>query len=144
MDKEEFKKKFNLTEKQFVGEHFSQKDIFRIKYDEMPEGFSPKTKYHLFFENLEKMPINFCPKTLGSLDLSSLKELSENFSPFVKENLHLNYKTINIKIENKLETSYVTPNFQNVEGIIYCGNACRFNLKGAIEKSPDVKIFYFC
>lgn len=90
MKKEEFLKKFNLSEDEFSGRKIIDcgLDLSHKNIDSLPEGFNPSVvgDLDLSNNNLKSLPKGFNPHMpYGSLDLSNnnLKSLPESFNPHV-------------------------------------------------------------
>lgn len=90
MEKEEFIKKYNLTEKQFYGEKVIYHSLFLETLKSIPEGFNPTVFGNLFLDGLKSIPKGFNPIVSGDLCLDGLKSLPEGFNPTVGDVLSLN------------------------------------------------------
>ena len=90
MKKEEFIKKYNLTEKQFCGEEVIKGNLYLNSFKSIPEGFNPIVDGSLFLNGLQSIPEGFNPTVYGSLYLNGLKSLPKGFNPIVGLDLYLN------------------------------------------------------
>ena len=76
MTKEEFCKKFELTEEQFYGEIFC-KNIIDAYLEYLPEGCTLNTTRDIYLTSLKELPLGCTLKANHSLYLISLKKLPE-------------------------------------------------------------------
>ena len=90
MKKEEFMKKYNLTEKQFYGEEVINGDLCLDCLKSIPKGFNPIVGGCLDLDGLKSLPKGFNPIVGGSLFLNGLKSLPEGFNIIVGGSLFLN------------------------------------------------------
>ena len=90
MKKEEFMKKYNLTEKQFYGEEVIKENLYLNGLTSLPEGFNIIVGGSLFLNGLKSIPEGFTPIVGWNLWLDGLKSLPKGFNPTVGENLYLN------------------------------------------------------
>ena len=102
MKKEEFMKKYNLTEKQFYGEEVIKGDLYLDCLKSIPKGFNPIVGGNLDLDGLQSLPDGFNPIVGGSLFLNCLKSLPDGFNPMVCESLFYDSfdKSIDIKTPN--------------------------------------------
>jgi hypothetical protein len=124
----------------------------------------------LYLWSLTTAPEKFLQNTTlnGWLNLSSLTTVTEGFLENTTVNSWLDLNSLNnfpegflenTKVKNKLwigtnppsqnldinsESDFPIPPLYNIGSDIYCGNRCRINLKGAIEKYPNKQIVYYC
>ena len=89
MKKEEFMKKYNITEKQFCGEEAIKGNLCLDCLEPIPKGFNPIVGGSLFLNGLKSLPEGFNPTVYGSLYLNGLKSLPEGFNPTVGKDLCL-------------------------------------------------------
>lgn len=89
MEKEEFMKKYNLTEKQFYGEEVINGDLCLDCLKSIPKGFNPIVGGCLDLDGLKSLPEVFNPTVGGDLLLDSLQSIPEGFNPIVGVNLWL-------------------------------------------------------
>ena len=91
MTKEELKKKYYLTERQFTGEDLIEGTLKLNSLKEIPSSFNPTVACTLDLSNLKTIPegSSFNPQVGGNLYLNSLKEIPSSFNPIVGGNLWL-------------------------------------------------------
>ena len=83
MTKQQFIKKYNLTEAQYLGTEEIKGSLFLSSLTSIPEGFCPTVGRSLFLSSLTAIPKTFNPTVGRSLDLSSLTSIPEGFCPTV-------------------------------------------------------------
>ena len=93
MKKEEFKKQFNLTKKQFNGKEEIKDHLDLSSLTSIPDGFNPTVGGSLYLRSLTSIPEGFNPTVGGSLYLSSLTSIPEGFNPTVGSSLYLSSLT---------------------------------------------------
>jgi len=89
MNKEQFKKQYNLTEEQFTGKQIVEGYLDLYSLTSIPEGFNPTVEANLNLSGLTSIPKGFNPTVGGDLYLSSLTSIPEGFNPTVGEDLYL-------------------------------------------------------
>jgi len=89
MNKEQFKKQYNLTEEQFTGKEIIGGDLYLNSLTSIPEGFNPTVGGSLYLSSLTSIPEDFNPTVEGYLDLSSLTSIPKGFNPTVGGSLYL-------------------------------------------------------
>jgi hypothetical protein len=89
MTKNEFIKKYNLTEAQFIGTEKIEGDLYLSSVTSIPEGFNPTVVDNLDLRSLTSIPEGFHPTVGGNLYLESLTSIPEGFNPTVGGSLYL-------------------------------------------------------
>ena len=89
MEKEQFKKQFNLTENQFKGIDKVEWSLDLRSLTSIPEGFNPTVGGYLYLGSLTSIPEGFNPTVGGNLYLGSLTSIPEGFNPTVGGYLYL-------------------------------------------------------
>jgi len=89
MNKEQFKKQYNLTEEQFTGKQIVEGYLDLYSLTSIPEGFNPTVEANLNLSGLTSIPKGFNPTVGGDLYLSSLTSIPEGFNPTVGGDLDL-------------------------------------------------------
>ncbi|MEY4767707.1 MAG: hypothetical protein RL637_346, partial [Pseudomonadota bacterium] len=72
MKKEDFLKKYEITEQQFLGKEKIQGYLDLRSLTSIPDGFTPTVGGSLYLSSLTSIPDGFTPTVGGSLYLSSL------------------------------------------------------------------------
>jgi hypothetical protein len=90
MTKQEFLKKYNLTEGQFGGTEKIDGDLDLNSLEAIPIGFNPTVGGSLYLRSLKEIPEGFNPTVGGHLYLHSLKKVPKGFNPTVGRHLYLN------------------------------------------------------
>jgi len=93
MNKEQFKKQYNLTEEQFTGKQIVEGYLDLYSLTSIPEGFNPTVEANLNLSGLTSIPKGFNPTVGGDLYLRSLTSIPEGFNPTVGGDLYLNSLT---------------------------------------------------
>ena len=89
MNKEEFCKEYNITERQFVGEDKIEGDLYLDGLTSIPKGFNPTIGGDLYLTRLKSIPEGFNPTVGGHLNLRSLTSIPQGFNPTVGWSLGL-------------------------------------------------------
>ncbi len=89
MNKQEFCKKYDLTEDQFLGKEKITGSLHLRSLTSIPEGFNPTVGGSLDLRSLTSIPEGFNPTVGGYLDLRSLTSIPEGFNPTVGGSLDL-------------------------------------------------------
>ena len=79
MNKQEFKKRFNLTEKQYIGIDPIEGSLDLSSLTSITEGFNPTVGGSLYLSSLTSITEGFNPTVGGYLDLESLTSIPEGF-----------------------------------------------------------------
>jgi hypothetical protein len=83
MNKQEFIKKHNLNEPQFLGKEEIKGGLDLGSLTSIPEGFNPTVGRYLDLGSLTSIPEGFNPTVGGDLYLGSLTSIPEGFNPTV-------------------------------------------------------------
>ena len=138
MNKEQFKKQYNLTEEQFTGKQIVEGYLDLYSLTSIPEGFNPTVEANLNLSGLTSIPKGFNPTVGGDLYLSSLTSIPEGFNPTVGGDLDLSGLTsipkgFNPTVEEGLYLNSLTsiPKGFNptVGGDVYLPNKLQSKLK---------------
>jgi hypothetical protein len=89
MTKNEFIKRYKLTEAQFYGSEQIEGYLNLRSLTSIPEGFNPTVGGSLYLWSLTSIPEGFNPTVGGYLDLNSLTSIPEGFNPIVGGGLNL-------------------------------------------------------
>jgi len=93
MTKEEFKKRFNLTEGQYLGIEVIEGNLDLRSVTTLPEGISLTTGGNLYLDSVTTLPEGISLTTGGNLYLSSVTTLPEGISLTTGRNLYLDSVT---------------------------------------------------
>ena len=131
MNKQEFCKKYMLTEDQFYGKEEIKGNLYLISLTSIPEGFNPTVGGDLYLSSLTSIPEGFNPTVGGDLDLISLTSIPEGFNPTVGGYLYLRSDSKYIGADVKLDFiswqngKYILVDGEFTEVVSKKGNVCK-------------------
>ena len=93
MTKQDFCKKFGITEDQFYGKEKIEGSLDLSSITSIPEGFNPTVGWSLYLNSVTSIPEGFNPTVGESLFLNRVTSIPDGFNPTVGESLVLNSVT---------------------------------------------------
>jgi hypothetical protein len=132
MTREEFCKRYTLSENQFFGRFPISRDLHIKGIDHLPEGFSPDVSFGLTIDDIKNLPEGFSPRVGINLDIR-INKLPKGFAPIVTGNLFLRLTPVSELTDDM--------NLSKVDGNIFFEDVTNWSWRCFIDGISSGKYF---